>query len=251
MHLSAFFDAHPRGALALSGGVDSALLAWAAGVRGRDWRAYFVRTPFQPAFELADARAVASQCGLPLTVVELNTLENEAITANGPDRCYHCKRLLFSALRDRAADDGYSLLIDGTNASDDGADRPGMRALRELSVRSPLRECGLTKAAVRRMSRLAGLPTCNKPAYACLATRIPTGTALTAEDLRAVERAEGALYEMGFRDFRVRVRGQGALVQLTAEQFPLAAARRDELLWRLRLFFREAALDLTPRTPSM
>ena len=250
MQLSAFFDAHPNGALALSGGVDSALLAWAAGVRGRDWRAYFVHTPFQPAFELADARAIARQCGLPLTVVELDTLESGAIAANGPDRCYHCKRLLFSALRGQAAADGFTLLIDGTNASDDGADRPGMRALQELSVRSPLRECGLTKQNVRRMSRLAGLPTWDKPAYACLATRIPTGTALTADALQAVERAEDALYQMGFRDFRVRVRGQGALVQLTAEQFPLAAQRRDELLWRLRLFFREAALDLTPRTPS-
>ena len=125
-----------------------------------------------------------------------------------------------------------------------------MRALRELEVRSPLRECGLTKAAVRQLSREAGLPTWDKPAYACLATRVPSGTALTAELLQSVEAAETALAELGFRDFRVRARHGMALVQVTEAQWSLAAARRDEIQKRLRPLFESAALDLMPRTPS-
>ena len=250
MELSDFFRLHPAGAVAFSGGVDSSLLVWAAARYGKNWRAYYVHSPFQPAFELADARQVAGQCGLPLTVLEVDVLQNETVAANPPDRCYHCKHSIFSVILDRARQAGCPLVIDGTNASDDAGDRPGMRALRELEVRSPLRECGLTKADVRRLSREAGLPTWDKPAYACLATRVPTGTALTAELLRSVEAAETALAELGFRDFRVRVRHGLALVQVTEEQWPLAAARQKELLERLRPQFEGVALDLTPRTPS-
>lgn len=250
MELSDFFRLHPAGAVAFSGGVDSSLLVWAAARYGSDWRAYYVHSPFQPAFELADARQVAGQCGLPLTVLEVDVLQNETVAANPPDRCYHCKHSIFSVILDRARQDGCSLVIDGTNASDDAGDRPGMRALRELEVRSPLRECGLTKAAVRQLSREAGLPTWDKPAYACLATRVPSGTALTAELLQSVEAAETALAELGFRDFRVRARHGMALVQVTEAQWPLAAARRDELQKRLRPLFESAALDLVPRTLS-
>ena len=250
MELSDFFRLHPAGAVAFSGGVDSSLLVWAAARYGSDWRAYYVHSPFQPAFELADARQVADQCGLPLTVLEVDVLQNETVAANPPDRCYHCKHSIFSVILDRARQDGCSLVIDGTNASDDAGDRPGMRALRELEVRSPLRECGLTKAAVRQLSREAGLPTWDKPAYACLATRVPSGTALTAELLQSVEAAETALAELGFRDFRVRARHGMALVQVTEAQWPLAAARQKELLERLRPLFEGVALDLTPRTPS-
>ena len=250
MELSDFFRSHSAGAVAFSGGVDSSLLVWAAARYGSDWRAYYVHSPFQPAFELADARQVAGQCGLPLTVLDVDVLQNETVAANPPDRCYHCKRLLFSAILDQARRDGCPLVIDGTNASDDAGDRPGMRALRELEVRSPLRECGLTKADVRRLSREAGLPTWSKPAYACLATRVPAGTALTAELLRSVEAAEAALTELGFRDFRVRVRQGMALVQVTETQWPLAAARRDEIQKRLRPLFESTALDLAPRVPS-
>ena len=250
MELSDFFRLHPAGAVAFSGGVDSSLLVWAAARYGSDWRAYYVHSPFQPAFELADARQVADQCGLPLTVLEVDVLQNETVAANPPDRCYHCKHSIFSVILDRARQDGCPLVIDGTNASDDAGDRPGMRALRELEVRSPLRECGLTKADVRRLSQEAGLPTWDKPAYACLATRVPTGTALTAELLRSVEAAETALAELGFRDLRVRVRHGLALVQVTQDQWSLAAARQKELLERLRPLFEGVALDLTPRTPS-
>ena len=125
-----------------------------------------------------------------------------------------------------------------------------MRALRELEVRSPLRECGLTKVDVRRLSREAGLPTWDKPAYACLATRVPSGTPLRLETLAAVEQAEGALAAMGLRDFRVRVR-DGALVQVTEAQLPLARERWAEIQGVLVPLFGKAVLDPAARTPSL
>ena len=250
MKLQEFFDQNPSGALAFSGGVDSSLLVWAAAAYGKRWRAYYVHSAFQPAFELADARQVAEQCSLPMTVLEVDILSNAAVAANPTDRCYHCKRAIFSRILAQAKADGFTLVIDGSNASDDAGDRPGMRALRELEVRSPLRECGLTKVDVRRLSREAGLPTWDKPSYACLATRVPSGTPLRLETLAAVEQAEGALAAMGLRDFRVRVR-DGALVQVTEAQLPLARERWAEIQGVLVPLFGKAVLDPAARTPSL
>jgi len=247
MNLPDFFARNPAGAVACSGGTDSSLLVWAAAEYGRNWHAYYVRTAFQPAFELADARAVAAQCGLPLTVVEGDILANDAVVANPENRCYFCKCVLFSVILRQAAADGYSLVIDGTNASDDISDRPGIRALRELDIRSPLRECGMTKSDVRAMSREAHLFTWNKPSYACLATRIPAGTAITKEALEKAETGENLLFAMGFRDFRLRLRGNAALLQLSAEQLPLALEKRRELLEQLSPLFSAVSLDLKAR----
>ena len=249
MTLTVFFHEHPKAALGFSGGVDSSFLLWAGRQAGADIHPYYIKTAFQPEFEYQDALRLCRELGAELTVLELDALSDPAVATNPADRCYHCKHCIFSAILDRARQDGCPLVIDGTNASDDAGDRPGMRALRELEVRSPLRECGLTKAAVRQLSREAGLPTWDKPAYACLATRVPSGTALTAELLQSVEAAETALAELGFRDFRVRARHGMALVQVTEAQWSLAAARRDELQKRLRPLFESAALDLVPRTP--
>ena len=164
MTLNEFFSLVPKAAVAFSGGNDSAFLLWAAKKCGCDVRAYYVKTPFQPQFELEDARRLASELAVPMTVVEADILAVPEAAANGPQRCYHGKTALFSQLRQAAREDGYTVLLDGTNASDDAGDRPGMRALRELEVRSPLRECGLTKEEVRRRSREAGLFTWDKPA---------------------------------------------------------------------------------------
>lgn len=250
MELSTFFQQHPQGALALSGGVDSALLAWAAGRWGSGWRAYFAHTAFQPAHELTDAQALARLCGLPLTVLEVDVLSDPQVAANSARRCYFCKRALFSAIAQAAKEDGLSLIADGTNASDQADDRPGMAALAELGVRSPLRECGLTKADVRRLSREAGLPTWDKPAYACLATRVPTGTPLSADQLHRVELGEAVLSDLGFWDFRLRLRNNGALLQVTEPQLSLALEKRQEITERLTPLFAEVSLDLRARTPS-
>ena len=236
MTLKEFFDQNPRAAVAFSGGTDSALVLWAASRYGQEVRAYYGRTAFQPEFEYRDALRLARELSVPMTTVEADILAVRPAADNGPERCYFCKRTLFSRLWDAARRDGYPVLLDGTNASDDAGDRPGMRALRELGVRSPLRECGLTKDDVRRLSREAGLFTWDKPAYACLATRIPTGTAITAEDLRRVEQAENALHGLGFRDFRVRLFHGAARIQVPQAQLPLALERREELLAALAAF---------------
>ena len=121
-----------------------------------------------------------------------------------------------------AAEDGYTVLLDGTNASDDAGDRPGMKALQELQVKSPLRECGLVKSEIRRLSKEGGLFTWDKTSYACLATRIPTGCEITAEKLQKTEAAENFLFSLGFRDFRVRMMPNGAAkLQVVASQLPL------------------------------
>lgn len=251
MTLQQFFAQVPKAALAFSGGTDSAFLMWASRQYGCALRAYYIKTAFQPAFELADARRLAEELGVPMTVVELDVLSVPEAAENGPRRCYYCKKALFTRLRQAAAADGYTVLIDGTNASDDAGDRPGMVALRELEVRSPLRECGITKAEVRRLSKEAGLFTWDKPAYACLATRIPTGTAVTAEMLTKVENAESALAGLGFVDFRVRVTDGAARLQVTGDQMPMVLEKRAEILKALAPDFSAVTLDLAPRRASV
>lgn len=247
MTLEEFFRQNPRAALAFSGGADSAYLLWAGLRAGAEVRPYFVKTPFQPRFELEDAWRLCNQLDAELTVLDCDILSDEAVTANPPDRCYHCKRRLFSHLKYYAASEGFSLLLDGTNASDDGGDRPGMRALRELEVRSPLRECGLTKDRIRALSREAGLFTWDKPSYACLATRVPAGTPLTAAGLARVERGESALMALGLSDFRLRLRGNEALLQVRPEQTELARALLSHPPETLVRDFAAVALDPVPR----
>ena len=247
MTLLAFFKENPKAALGFSGGVDSSYLLYAGVQAGADIHPYYIKTAFQPQFELDDAERLCAQLGVPLTVLELDVLKNEAVTANPPDRCYHCKTALFGALSVQALADGYTLLLDGTNASDDAGDRPGMRALKELHVCSPLRECGLTKAEIRRLSREAGLFTWDKPAYACLATRIPSGDAITAEKLLATERAEAFLFSLGLTDFRVRNYHGAARLQFPEAQLNAVLAHRVEILQELKKDYPAVLLDLEVR----
>lgn len=247
MTLEDFFARHPRTALGFSGGTDSAYLLYAGLSLGADVRPYYIKTQFQPEFELADASRLARELGVELVVIEADILAADTVAENPPERCYYCKRTLFSLLAERAASDGYTELLDGTNASDDAGDRPGMRALRELSVRSPLRECGLTKDEIRRLSREAGLFTWDKPAYACLATRIPTGQPITARDLAVTEAAETYLFSLGFTDFRVRLAGRSAKIQLPAAQMPHLLEHRQEILDRLGQDYDAVWLDLEAR----
>lgn len=247
MTLEEFFARNPRPALAFSGGVDSAYLLYAAHRAGAEVRAYYVSSAFQPQFELEDAKRLAGSLSVPLTVLSVDILSNRTVTANPSDRCYHCKKAIFSAILATAEADGHTPVLDGTNASDQVSDRPGMRALRELGVRSPLRECGLTKPEVRRLSREAGLFTWDKPAYACLATRIPTGTAITRADLARTERAERFLAGLGFTDFRVRMLGDAAKLQLPASQLSALLAQRETILRELKKDYSDVLLDLEVR----
>ena len=247
MTLQEFFVRHPRVALGFSGGVDSSYLLYAAIRAGAAIRAYYVKSPFQPAFELADARRLAEELGADLQVLEADPLEDPQVAANPQNRCYFCKIQIFSRIQAAARADGFPVLLDGTNASDDVSDRPGFRALQELEVLSPLRLCGLTKPEIRRLSREAGLFTWDKPAYACLATRSPTGVPITRDHLANPEAAEAALFALGFRDFRVRWLDGRARLQLREEQLPLALENRARLLEALRPYYSEILLDLEVR----
>lgn len=247
MTLEEFFHQNPRAALAFSGGVDSAYLLYAAGKYGAQVNAYYVHTAFQPAFELRDAQRLARELGAELKVLELDILEDETLVSNPANRCYFCKKRIFSAIRAAALAEGFQLILDGTNASDQVADRPGMKALQELSVRSPLREAGLTKQEIREESRRAGLFTWNKPSYACLATRIPTGTGITQAQLCRTEWAEDYLHALGFRDLRVRQQGNLARVQLPADQMGRFLSLREEILPTLKARYDGVVLDMEER----
>lgn len=247
MNLQEFFAENPRVAIAFSGGADSSYLLYAALHYGARARAYYVNSAFQPAFELEDARRLAGELNADMKVLPVDVLASETVTANPPDRCYHCKQMIFRTILAAAEADGFTVLLDGTNASDDAGDRPGMRALRELSVRSPLRECGLTKAEIRRLSREAGLFTWDKPAYACLATRIRTGEEITLQKLKQTEKAEGFLFGLGFRDFRVRMVDNTAKLELRETDLPLLLENREKIVTELRKDYDSVLLNLEVR----
>ena len=247
MTLEQFFAENREVAVAFSGGVDSAYLLYAAKRYAARVKAYYVSTAFQPEFELTDALRAAKEAELPLKIISVDILACEDVVRNPTDRCYHCKNHIFSAICKAAAADGYKTILDGTNASDAEDDRPGMRALREAGVLSPLRECGLTKADIRRLAREAELFTWNKPAYACLATRIPPGELITKNKLHSVEAAENFLFSLGFSDFRVRSVNGTAKLQLKAGQFDELFKQREHVLNELRQYFDAVTLDLEPR----
>ena len=188
----------PKLAVAFSGGCDSALLLAAAKLAGCEVRAYLVKTAFQPDFELDDARAVAAALDVPLTVVEADVLA-QAICANPADRCYLCKRFIFGEVRRAAAADGFTVIVDGTNATDDPERRPGFKALAEAGVVSPLRRAGMTKANVRhvlasleeRFDLAPGELMSAKPSFPCLAVYVPQGESITEASLREAARSRG------------------------------------------------------------
>lgn len=247
MNLAEFFQQNTNIALAFSGGVDSAYLLYEAAKCSAKVRAYYVKSVFQPQFELDDALRLASELNADMTVLTADVLGCQQITDNPSDRCYHCKKLLFEQIAKQARLDGYTAIIDGTNASDDAGDRPGMRALQEVSVLSPLRLCGLTKETIRLRSKEAGLFTWDKPAYACLATRIPSGQRITGEMLERTERAEDYLFSLGFTDFRVRMMGECAKLQLPATQLPKAIEKREQIILELKKYYSSVLLDLEVR----
>lgn len=247
MNLQDFFLQHPEIAVAFSGGVDSAYLLYAAKQYAKKVCAYYVKSEFQPRFEWEDAVRLAEDLGVELKILECSVLSVPGVKENQPDRCYHCKRAIFETIMNAAKAEGFSVLLDGTNASDDMEDRPGMQALCELSVLSPLREAGLTKSEIRRLSKEAGLFTWNKPAYACLATRIFTGEGITSDKLVATETAEDFLFSLGFTDFRVRLQDGNARLQVPEAQWVRVIEYRKDILIKLKEYYKTVSLDLEVR----
>lgn len=243
-------------AIAFSGGTDSTLLLRVAGeVLGKRVLALTADTSLSPRREMKEAERLAALLGVPHELVACDIFALPSVADNGPERCYHCKTALFRLLLARAQERGFSALADGSNRDDLADYRPGRKALTELGVMSPLLEAGFTKSDVRELSRLLGVPTWDKPAAACLASRIPCGTPLTVERLGRVERCEDFLHAKGIMGGRVRHHGQTARIELEEGDMKriLDSGLRKELL---QLFagegFRFVTLDLAGyRTGSM
>jgi uncharacterized protein len=237
-------------AVAYSGGTDSAyLLSVCLELLGAgNVLALTADSPLTPRVELDAARALATQLGARHTILASDDLANDAIVANPPDRCYHCKFSRFDALLQVAQAQGLNHLLHGENVDDVADYRPGSRAAEELGVRAPLREAGLTKANVRALSKDRGLATWNKPANACLASRFPYGTRLTAEGLARVEAAEEALRQAwGLDQLRVRDHFPVARLEVPPEEIDRLAQAKERAfaVERLRsLGYRYVTLDL-------
>ncbi len=234
--------------VALSGGADSAYLAWAAH-RALGERALSVTalSASFPAYDREQVEALVRAAGLRHEFIETKELANPLYTANRADRCYHCKDELFTVLGRLAAERGFAAVAYGINADDTGDFRPGQRAAGEHAVLSPLLDAGLTKAEIRALSRRAGLATWDRPASACLSSRIPYGSEVTPEKLEQIERGESVLRELGFRQFRVRHHGEVARIEIATEEMPraLEAGVAREIGRRLRgIGFLYVALDL-------
>jgi len=234
-------------AVALSGGVDSTLLAAVARhCLGRDKvLALHVRGPFIADDESTRAATWATAADIALVQVTVDMLAHESIRINDPERCYHCKKLLMSALQTEARQRGFAILADGSNVDDRGDYRPGRRAAADLGVRHPLEDADMGKADIRALARQLALPNWDLPAAACLASRIPTGTAIDTTMLRQVEQGEAILHAHGLRGIRLRHLGSMAKIEAPPESFAALVAMREELLPALRkLGFNDVVLDL-------
>jgi len=232
-------------AVAFSGGVDSTfLLKIAHDVLGDKAAALTARLRSVPAFELRDAEEFCRREGVRQVVLDIDELALPEFVRNPTDRCYYCKRHIMARLLDAA---GEAVLIEGSNADDCFDYRPGARALEELGVRSPLRDAGLTKEEIRQLSRELELDTWDKPAYACLASRIPYGEEITEEKLRRVELAEAVIMGMGFRNIRVRAHEDLARIECAPEDIEILCREENRLRISAplkELGFRFVAIDL-------
>lgn len=243
-------------AVAFSGGVDSAFLLYVAHKTLGDRALAVTACSLSfPRWEQSDAENFCKKYGIPQAVVETGSLQAETFRKNPPDRCYHCKKAIFTALGQVAARRGLAVVVDGSNLDDLSDYRPGHRAIRELGVRSPLREAGLSKADIRILSQELGLPTWDKPSFACLASRFVYGEEITSEKLQMVEQAEQLLLGLGFRQLRVRIHGSMARIELLPEDISrfVAPEIRQPVYDRLKsLGFSYVTLDLGGfRTGSM
>ena len=243
-------------AVAFSGGVDSTLLLQVAhDVLGSQAIAVTLSSSLFPQRELHEAQDFCTNRGITHIVCEVDELSINGFRDNPPNRCYLCKRALFTKLLDIAAQYNIAHVVEGSNIDDLGDYRPGLQAIRELDIKSPLREASLTKSEIRQLSRELGLPTWEKPSYACLASRFVYGDTITHEKLLMVERAEELLLSMGFKQMRVRLHGSLARIELLPEDFPsiLHEDIRTKIYDTLKSYgFSYVSLDLKGyRTGSM
>ena len=234
--------------VAYSGGVDSAFLAWTAHqVLGGQTLAVIADSPSLARTHLEDALAFARERGIPVEVVETQELENPAYVRNDAMRCFHCKDELFTVLERYREARGFDAIAYGVNSDDKGDFRPGQQAALQHHVLAPLLEAGLNKAEIRELARQADLRVWDKPASACLSSRMEYGRAVTPEALRVIERGEDALRALGFRQFRVRHHGEIVRIEIAREELPRALtaemAREFTIVFK-SLGFKFVTLDL-------
>ena len=235
-------------AVAFSSGVDSTFLLRVAHEElGENVVAVTARSHSFPKRELDEAAAFCAREGVRHEIIDSEELDIPGFVANPPDRCYHCKKALFGKLVALAQANGLAAVLEGSNMDDDGDYRPGRRAIMELGVASPLHDAGLTKAEIRVLSKRMGLPTADKPSFACLASRFPYGERITAAGLERVERAEQWLMDagLGLAQLRVRSHGDMARIEVPPADIPRLATRAEEIAAALKSFgFAYVALDL-------
>ena len=235
--------------VAYSGGVDSTFLAVTAHeVLGKNSLAVFAASPVAPPMEKEEAEALAHNIGLRFKIIESSEMSNPDFVANPPERCYYCKRELFSELKPIAQAEGLKWIADGTNADDLSDFRPGRKASAEAGIRSPLLEAGLTKAEIRQLSHAQGLPTWDRPASPCLASRIPYGIPVTAETLNKIAGGEQYLHSLGLRQLRLRHHGDIARIELDPEDMDkiIKPEIRQDIVKHLKaLGYKYVTLDLT------
>ena len=233
-------------AVAFSAGVDSTfLLKTAADVLGDKAVAVTAQSVFIPAREQDEAVLFCREHGIRHFIVTADVLSVEGVAANPPDRCYRCKKALFSLFLAKAEAVGIPFTTEGSNTDDLGDYRPGMKAIAELGILSPLRDAGLGKQEIRALSREIGLPTWDKPSHACLASRFVYGEPIDPGRLKMVEKAEEKLRSMGLRQLRVRLHGDLARIEVMPDKIPFLAEKREEIAGYLRsLGFRYVTLDL-------
>lgn len=241
-------------AVAFSGGVDSTFLLYCAKqALGQRAAAFMARSSLSPRWEQADAQDFCKAQGIGLSWVAFDPLASPAFCENPPERCYLCKTLLLGALKQAALAAGYPHVAEGSNLDDLGDYRPGLKAVAELEVYSPLREAGLTKAHIRQLSRELGLPVWDKPSFACLASRIPYGEPIDEKKLAMVEGAEAALFALGLQQVRVRVQGLAARIEVLPADIQRLAqpALRGKVTEALHgLGFLYVSLDLDGYAPG-
>ena len=246
--LKKIIKSYGRVGIAFSGGVDSTLLLKVAHDElGENAVAFTAAQRSVPAFELKDAKDFCKAEGICQVICEINELETPEFVTNPADRCYYCKRNVLSRIIEEAGKLGITQIAEGSNVDDLGDFRPGRKAVLENGVSSPLLEAGLTKDEIRALSKQLNLPTWDKPAYACLASRIVRGESITEEKLRMIEKAEGFLMENGFRQMRVRVHGDLARIEVPPENIDKIAQAdfRKALTEKFKeLGFRYVSLDL-------
>ena len=241
-------------AVAFSGGADSTYLLYKAHeVLGDDALAVTIRSQVLIGEDFEWTVKFCKDNGIEQVVIDCDVFEAEQFGNNPPDRCYYCKKMDFEEIIKAAAEHGITAVADGSNVDDTGDYRPGMRAITELGIVSPLKEAGLTKNDIRQLSKEAGLPTWDKPAAACLASRVAYGEKITAEGLIRVANAEKFIRDLGFKGIRVRVHGNLARIEVAPEDKGRFLTKADEVTARLKeLGFTYVTMDLRGyRTGSM